>query len=264
MTTKRKPAPEDPVKATKKLVVKIRKELSCTEAEAYFTLRCLANPPGWAFFERRPEVLGGPPQNSPARALSFTKDFLTELDEYRKRVEGGDFAAFLRALEVCGIDGFPIPKWMRERIGKARAAYSSHKAATLDEAFNARRPRNYRQGAAQERYDKAGLIGSFCSLLKRQGVTIGGGGPFEVGPVGEDGRLIQVGEKGDGLFEIAAKEFSMSTSKVRNYYYAWKNLSHTPHPADVLLEPFKVSASNDRPKRRGRPPGKKGGKKTEE
>ena len=287
MVTKRNPTLEYPVQATRKLVDKIRKELSCTEAEAYFTLRRITSPPTDSFFaykfllaahqyqkrkkcskEEAVSFAAAHPELEQAItpwdwAIFYTWGLMGQLEIYREKTEKGHFASFLRAVEVCGFDGFPLPMWIRERIGNAHAAYRGHRAGTLDEAFGARRPLKYHQDAAYERYNKSIQIYGRCLDLKRQGVTIGGGGPFEVGPYDKDDRPIQVGEIGDGLFEIVAKEYRMSPRKIRDYYYAEKKMWDARSPViDALLEPFKLPPLDNRPNRpRGRPPGMKGGKK---
>ena len=139
--------------------------------------------------------------------------------------ERGGFAHFLRVLEVCGETGFPLPLWVSERIRKARIAYSRRLVATVDEAFGAETPPYYKDEKYWERYCKSVDIYNRCLDLKKSGVKIG---EAETG----------------GVFEIVADEFGVSPSTVRDYYYAWEKIVIPPH-------------SN---RRRGRPPGKKGGK----
>ncbi len=183
--------------AIQKEVDRIKKELGCTEAEAYFTLRSLVNPPSDAFFERRPEILGGPARDSRKRALSFTRDLLAKLEEYRVKVEAGKFAAFFRALQVCGATGFPLPMWIRERIGKAHHAYSGHVAATTDEALGAKRPRHYRQDRA--RRDASSVPWDVYSRCRE---------------------LLMAGGKTPYVFEDVAREYGLAKTTVSGYYYA--------------------------------------------
>lgn len=222
MATKRKPSPDDHVKAIRKLANKIRKELSCTEAEAYFTIRNLATPPAaddrfsymwWiaaqmyrkkkkcskreasSFVAAHPELVKA---ISPWEwSVSNTREHIARLEVYRKRVEGGDFAAFFRALGDCGFDGFPIPQWIQARIEKAFSDYSSHKVDSTDKALGAKRRRYYRQDKA--RRDASHIpwdIFSLCRELRR------GGG---VTP---------------DIFDTVAHAYGLSKTIVSKYYYA--------------------------------------------
>jgi hypothetical protein len=219
VTTKRKPAPEDPVKATRNLIDKIQKELSCTEAEAYFTLRCIASPPSDSFFANKVTLAAHlyrkKKKCSEEEAFSFvtpeleqaitpwdwaifyTRGLLGKLEEYREKTEKGNFASFFRAVGVCGYDGFPLPMWIRERIGKAHADYSGHKTATTDEALRAKRPRYYRQDKARrDASEIPWTIFRRCrEMLRDGGVT-------------------------PDIFRIVGEEYGLSKTIVSNYYYA--------------------------------------------
>ena len=117
--------PDD--KTLRREITRIRNGLGCTEAEAFFMLRSLIYPHPATLSEKLQES-DGPPRHSRGRALHFTRDLISNLEECQFMVERGDFAFFLRALDVCGATGFPLPLWVSERIGKARIAYSRHLA----------------------------------------------------------------------------------------------------------------------------------------
>lgn len=227
MKTKRKPTPEDPLKAIRKLIDKIQRELACTEAEAYFTLRTLSNPApaddtykrilaaqfyqrkkgctereAAAAVARRPELVD---KITPWEwAVFTTRELIERIEGYRVRVEGGDFAAFFRALGVCGFTGFPIPRWTQLRSEKAFSDYSRHKVATTDEALGAKRPRYYRQEKA-----------------RRDTSTI----PWNV--YHRCHRLLMEGKKTPDIFRIAGEEYGVSATIASEYYYALKRRSPT-------------------------------------
>jgi hypothetical protein len=211
---------------------RIQNGLKCTEAEAFFTLRSFLYPPPEALFEEHPESAGGPPRHSRKRALHYTRDILSRMEECQYMAERGHFSFFLGALELCGKTGFPLPLWVSERIGKASVAYRRHLVATVDEAFGAETPPHYKDEKHWERFCASVDIYNRCLELERKGTKKRGEG-FE-----------------DDLFNIVAEEWQkkikgIGRSTIRSYYYAHKNIVNPPPP--------------DR--RRGRPPGKKGDKK---
>ena len=104
--------------------------------------------------------------------------------------------------------------------------------ATVDEAFGAETPPHYRDEKYWERFCTSVDIYNRCVELERKGIKKRGEG-FE-----------------DDLFNIVTEEWQkkmkgIGRSTVRDYYYAQKKFVETPN-------------SN---RRRGRPPGKSGGKK---
>ena len=202
-------------------ITRIRVALRCTEAEAFFALRSITYPHPATLSEKLQES-DAPPRHSRRRALHHTRDIISKMEEYRVMADRGHFEYFLRALEVCGATGFPLPSWVSERIGKARIAYSRHMVATVDEAFGADTPPHYKDEKYWDRYCRSVEISNRCLALQKTGLKIG----------------VE-------LFETVAEEFGVSASTVRDHYYAWKKIVETPaHPT----------------RRRGRPPGK-GGKK---
>lgn len=125
------------------------------------------------------------------------------IEGWRRMFEDhGEFIAFLWCLEFCGVNGYPLPAWVTKRVIEAVRLYGSHTAETLDEAFGAKRPKYYRKGVAQEGATKGYRVYRRCCELQNQGVKIGA--------------------RDNALFEIVAKEFHMSASKVRDFYYSLK------------------------------------------
>lgn len=215
MAAKRKPSTQDTVR---NLVAKIQKELKCTDAEAFFALRCMVSPPRLASlpsfhaFRETPERKGE--EWSLTAALTFTWEIMEWLEDLRlatetpkewveKELDREDDRAItlLRAVRICGEVGFPLPEWAHRRMRKAYIDYERHEAATLDEAFNARRPRHYRQ-----------------ETEKREASTI----PMEVYERCRE--LLREGGKTPDIFRIAGKEFHLSTTQASIYYYKIKNL----------------------------------------
>lgn len=221
MTTKRKTPPEDPLKPIRKLIDKIQKELSCTEAEAYFTIRNLATPPAadvrfsymWLLaaqmYRKKKKCSKREASSFVAAHLELvqaispwewsvfnTQEHITQMEAYRKRVEGGDFAAFFRALGVCGFDGFPIPQWIQDRSEKAFSDYSRHKVVTTDDALGAKRPRYYRQDKA--RRDASNIPWDIFSLCRE---------------------LLLSGGVTPDIFDTVAQAYGLSKTIVSNYYY---------------------------------------------
>lgn len=220
MTTKRKITPEDPVKTTRKLVAKIRKELSCTEAEAYFTLRSFVNPPEDVYYDPGPEVENNPPQPTLKWALSYTKRILDASNECREEVEKGKTMRLFEAIHVCGMLGFPIPQWATERLERARESYNFHIAKTLDDAFKIKRPPNYPHKKAIEAANLSFNIYWRCRELHARGLKTGA-------------------ETGD-LFRTVGDEYGIGQSKVRDYYYFWRKNYSSFGPLSVpeLIEPL--------------------------
>ena len=220
MARKRKSSTEDPVKATRKLVDKIRNELPCTEAEAYFTLRSFVNPPEDVYFDPGPEVENNPPQPTLKWALSYTKRILDASNECREEVEKGKTMRLFEAIHVYGMLGFPLPQWATERLERARESYNFHIAKTLDEAFKIKRPPNYPHKKAIEAANLSFNIYWRCRELSARG--------------------LKTGAESGGLLQTVGGEYRIGRGKVREYYYFWKKNYSSFGPLSVpeLMEPL--------------------------
>lgn len=247
MATKRKTTTEDPAKVVRKLVDKIRKELSCTQAEAYFTLRSFVDPPEDVYFDPGPEVENNPPQPTLEWATAHTRSILEALNEYREEAEKGQVTGLFDSIDLCGELGFPLPEWAHARFEAAWNNFRFHVAKDLSEAFGADRPGKYHHDTACEKANRSFAIYWRCRKLAKEGAAID-----------------------IGLFERVAKENKkyfkdLKAGKVRDYYYAWKDRFEASHSElkGRDLNPFVVGAGPSpiprQNRHRGRPRGTKGG-----
>ena len=172
-------------------IASIMKELGCTEAEAYFALRKICQSEIYKLGNRD-------------LALATVASALLTLEVSREATELGansdDPTSILVAIHLCVKRGFPFPEWLKKIVIKAVGDFLANRVKSLDEAFRVKR-RYHRQAKAQEVFEKSYEIYKRCQALKAEGVKIG------------------PSRRGDGLFERVAKEYGMSVTKTKDYYY---------------------------------------------
>jgi hypothetical protein len=122
------------------------------------------------------------------------------LENCRSRFEAGDNFAVLDAMAYCVRQYADVPHWLRAGFISKCDRLRKDKAFTLEEAFGPRFPKNAKLTALTERH-KYGLV-MYYIIEKRRA----NGSPID-----------------EGLFDLVADDLGLSMSKVRRYYYWFKD-----------------------------------------
>ena len=186
----------------------IRKEIGpilgalCTEQEAGFTLLRLA--------EQMRVCPTKEPRKIREKEIAKTRELVDLLKTFQwmaeRGVERNRWVNIFLALESCHPLGFPVPEWAIKGLIEAAQWYRNGKVLHMEEAFGAKRPKNYRQAKVLELSEMSLDIYARCRQLQDAGVK------------------IAAPEYGGGLFKTVGKEYGMSSSKVRDYYYMYDRL----------------------------------------
>lgn len=129
---------------------------------------------------------------------------LSHLDWVRERIESSrlkyestnDRSVILDCIYFCGFEGIPLPDWLCTALTDALRDYQSGEREDLGAAFDMTRPKHWNQGAHRRAwYLKIDVFGRIDDLHRAD---------------------ESIGEE---LFEKVGKEFNISGSTARNYYY---------------------------------------------
>lgn len=125
---------------------------------------------------------------------------LQQIEQWRADYEAGDSFALLHAVAECAKRELVMPKWVITGfLGRYREVIH-YKVKSLDEAFGSYLPKNAKLAARRQKREKAILA------------------YYEVKRRCENGAAID-----ENLWKSVGVDMNISGSKVRDYYYHWKN-----------------------------------------
>jgi hypothetical protein len=140
----------------------------------------------------------------------------------RERFKAGDPAALLDAVDSCARAGMPMPPWLAEAFCEryARWARFEKESATLDAAFNVKRPKKMHIGKRELREWLRPRVVFAVLRLHRDG-----GAPID-----------------QQLFDIVGEEFNISGGQASKIYYepASALLRKLGETAEKLYDPEKL------------------------
>ncbi len=77
------------------------------------------------------------------------------LESLKQRYESGESEALLDAIDFCGKYKLVMPDWVSWHFSACYKKWADLDVKTLDEAFDMKRPKNFRLGKEKERIEKA-------------------------------------------------------------------------------------------------------------
>ena len=137
------------------------------------------------------------------------------LEKQRIEYINGDHEALFKALYYCAMFDLVMPEWVAIGYLQGHRKYFHHKEEDLGKAFGVEREKNYRQGAQRKKHQRMLLIYHEIFFMHRN-----------------DGATI-----GKKLFDKVGKNYGISGSTVRDYYYE----AEKTHPINFDSPPFDIT-----------------------
>jgi hypothetical protein len=157
----------------------------------------------WTFEEAQAAqsayVGAGGDDNDPAGPL-YQWVALQKIDELQAAYEAGDTFSLLDAVAQCALRELVMPDWVIRGYLDRYRSVTQYKVRTLDEAFGAILPKGAKLPARRQAREKGLRAYHEVERQHKPGTPID-----------------------QGLFESVGKDIGISGSKVRDYYYAYKN-----------------------------------------
>lgn len=158
----------------------------------------------WSFEEARAAqdayMAAGGNENDPA-APFFQWAALQQIEEWRAAYEAGDTFVLLDAVAKCALRELVMPDWVIRGFLDRYRSVTQYKVRTLDEAFGTCLPKGAKLHAHRQAREKS--LGAYLEVKRRH----------------ESGESI-----GPKLFRDVGKSMGIGESKVRDYFYYWKQV----------------------------------------
>lgn len=125
---------------------------------------------------------------------------LKQIANLKEAYDAGDGFAVLDAVAQCALRELVMPEWvLHAYLGRYRMV-THYKVKTFDEAFGSCLPKGAKLWAHRQRREKGILAYQAVKRLHEQGEPID-----------------------ESLFKKAGKKLGLGGSKVRDYYYEWRD-----------------------------------------
>jgi hypothetical protein len=117
--------------------------------------------------------------------------------------------AILKAAVLCGKSRHPLPRWITEGLEEIHRRYSTFEVRTIDEAFGVARPKGFHVGKMNEVLTKSLRVYFHVEKLRMAGDRV----------------KVE-------FFDNVGREFGISATKAKEYYYAWRKKLGRMFPGD--------------------------------